>query len=161
MKTILIAIWAIVVAAPIRGDQEVPKIVSDFIFPRTDFSTLLEFVAKIANKTVVVPSEDELKLQTSLVLPGPIPKEKLRKVIESLLILEGFELVETKDELLLTKVLTEEQCAALNTALGRERLGPEDLLPRRRIVPRGPGEPEPRQWVVVRPPKNKIPNKSE
>lgn len=98
----------------------------------------------------MVSSEDDLKFQTSLVLPAPIAFVDVRKVIEALLMLEGYELVDGEKELQLKRILTEKQCEAFNKALGRIRSEPLDRLPMRRGLVRA-GE-APKQWVIVRPP---------
>lgn len=110
---------------------------------------MLEIVAKIANKQVIVTSEDDLKIQTSLVLPGPVSYENARKVIGALLMLEGYELVETGQELHLKRILTKEQCDAINKALERPRKVDDRPLPRQRVS--GRAEEAPKQWVLVRP----------
>ena len=147
MKTILSILLAGV--SLVQGDP--PKVATDpYMLPKSDFREVLEITAKIAGKPVVVSSEDELKIQTSLVLPAPIAFEDVRKVIGTLLMLEGYELVEGEKELQLKRILTEKQCEAFNKALGRVRSEPLERLPLRRVMGRA-GE-APKQWVIVRPP---------
>lgn len=150
MKAILITLISIVSIFPLQADPV--KGVSDYGYmePKAYFRNLLEIVAKNANKQVVVESEDVLKIQTSLVLPGPVSFENARKVIGALLMLEGYELVDKGDELHLQKILTKEQCVALNKALNRTRLDSSEPMPRQRVS--GRAEQAPKQWVIVRPP---------
>ena len=122
-----------------------------YFFPKASFRDLLEITAKIAHKQVIVSSEDELKINTSLVLAEPISRENARKVIGALLLLEGYELVEEGAELHLRQILTKEQCDAMNKALGRPRQEPEVRLPRQRVAA---GE-KPKEWIVIRPEQNK------
>ena len=148
MKTIL----SLLLACVSLVQAERPKVATeDYIMPRSDFWEVLAITARIAGKPVVVPSEDVLKIQTSLVLPAPIAFRDVRKVIEALLMLEGYELVDEETEIRLKKVLTEKQCEALNKALGRTRDEAGERFQRPRVLGR-PGSPPPKQWVIVREP---------
>jgi hypothetical protein len=149
MKTILIAFVATLYVLPLQADPAKGVGQHGYIMPKTYFREVLEIVAKIANKQVIVPSEDDLKIQTSLVLPGPVSYENARKVISTLLMLEGYELVESGQELHLKRILTKEQCDAFNKALERPRTVDDRPLPRQRVS--GRVEEAPKQWVVVRP----------
>ena len=123
-----------------------------YFFPKASFRDLLEITAKIAHKQVIVSSEDELKINTSLVLAEPISRENARKVIGTLLLLEGYELVEVGTELHLRQILTKAQCDAMNKALGRKRQEPEERLPFRQRAADGV---QPKEWIVIRPEQNK------
>lgn len=146
MKTILSLSLAIITLA--QGEQH--KVATeDYILPRSNFREILQIAAKIAGKPVVVASEDDLKIQTSLVLLAPIAFADVRKVIEALLMLEGYVLIDGEKELQMKRILSEKQCEALNESLGRVRRPPE-RLPLQRVSGRA-GE-APKQWVIVRPP---------
>jgi hypothetical protein len=148
MKTILSIL--LVGVSLLQGEPS--KVATEpYMLPKSNFREVLEITAKLAGKPVVVTSEDDLKIQTSLVLLAPIAFEDVRKVIAALLMLEGYELVETGQELHLQKILTKEQCDALNKALERTRVVDDRPLPRRRVS--GRAEEAPKQWVIVRPPK--------
>lgn len=130
---------------------ERPKVATyDYMLPKSNFREVLEITAQIAGKPVVVSSEDELNIQTSLVLPAPIAFEDVRKVIATLLMLEGYELVDGEKELQLKRILTDKQCEALNKALGRVRSEQPKNLPLRQVT--GRAGDAPKQWVIVRPP---------
>ena len=149
MKAFLFSLITLVLINHVQA--ELPKSIANlgYMEPKVGFRRLLEIVANIANKQVVVDSEDVLAIQTSLVLPGPVSYENARKVIDALLMLEGYELVAKGEELHLQRVLTKEQCDALNKALGKPRLE-DDHSPARQRVSGRAGE-VPKQWVVVRP----------
>lgn len=149
MKTILIALTAMFHVVPLHADPAKGALVHGYIMPKTYFREMLEIVAKIANKQVVVTSEDDLRIQTSFVLPGPVSHENARKAISALLMLEGYELVDTGQELHLKRILTKEQCDALNKALERPRPEEDRPLPRQRAS--GRAQPAAKEWVVVRP----------
>ncbi len=149
MKSILLVILAISAVVPLRADPAKGVVDHGYILPKSSFHEVLEIVAKIANKQVVATSEDDLMIRTSLVLTGPVSHENARKVINALLMLEGFELVEMGQELHLQRVLTKEQCEALNKALERPRPADDRRPPRQRVS--GRAEQGPKQWVIVRP----------
>lgn len=150
MKTILI----LMLAGLSLVQAERPKVATyDYMLPKSNFREVLEITAQIAGKPVVVSSEDELNIQTSLVLPAPVAFEDVRKVIATLLMLEGYELVDGEKELVLKRILTEKQCEALNKALGRTRSEKPERLPLRRAM--GPVGEAPKQWIIVRPPAEK------
>jgi type II secretory pathway component GspD/PulD (secretin) len=151
MKTILIAFLATLSVIPLRADPAKGVGGHAYNMPKACFREVLEIVAKIADKQVIVTSEDDLKIQTSLVLPGPVSSENARKVISALLMLEGYVLVESGQELHLKRVLTKEQCDALNKALERPRAQDDRPLPRQRAG--GRAEEAPKLWVIVRPAK--------
>ena len=133
---------------------ERPKVATyDYMLPKSNFREVLEISAQIAGKPVIVSSEDELNIQTSLVLPAPIAFEDVRKVIDTLLMLEGYELVDGEKELQLRRILTEKQCEAINKALGRVRSEQAEKLPLQRVM--GRAEEAPKQWVIVRPPEKR------
>jgi type II secretory pathway component GspD/PulD (secretin) len=147
MKTIVL----LMLAGVSLVQAERPKVATyDYMLPKSNFREVLEITAQIAGKPVVVSSEEELNIQTSLVLPAPIAFDDVRKVIATLLMLEGYELVDGEKELQLKRILTEKQCEALNKALGRMRSEQPEKLPLRRAMGRA-GE-APKQWVIVRPP---------
>jgi hypothetical protein len=150
MKTILIVIFTLASVVPLPANPS--KGIGDhgYILPKTYFREVLEIVATITNKQVIVTSEDDLKIQTSLVLPGPVSYENARKVIDALLRLEGYELVGKGNELHLQRILTREQCDALNKGLQRSRAVDDRPLPRQGASRRA--QEAPKQWVVVRPP---------
>ena len=152
MKHVLIAIISIMLASHSHAEPAKPAGGTGYMLPKTNFRELLEITAKIANKPVVVSSEDDLKISTSLVLPPPISFENARKAIGALLLLEGYELVEEGDELHLRKILTKEQCDAMNQALGRTRQEAPEKLPLRR-VPAGRAGEQPKEWILIRPEK--------
>jgi len=149
MKTILIALVATLYVVPLQADPVRGAGQHGYIMPKTNFREVLEIVAQIADRQVIVTSEDDLMIQTSLVLPGPVSYENARKVISALLILEGYELVESGQELHLKRILTQEQCDALNKALERPRTQDDRPLPRQRASRQA--EEAQKQWVVVRP----------
>lgn len=132
-------------AEPIKGVSD-----SGYIEPHLYFRDLLQHVAKILNKQVVVESEEVLRIETSLVVPGPVSFENIRKVIGALLMLEGYELVEKGDELHLQRILTKKQRDELNKALGRSLPATDPApMPRQRVS--GSADQTPREWVIVRP----------
>jgi len=147
MKTILLLMLA---GVSLMQAERPKEATNDYILPKSNFREILEITAQIAGKPVVVSSEDELKIPTSLVLPAPIAFEDVRKVIDTLLMLEGYELVDGAKELQLKRILTEKQCEAFNKALGRVRSEQPERLPLRRVMGRA-GEAT-KQWVIVRPP---------
>jgi hypothetical protein len=149
MKPILIALLVTLFVSPLQADRAKGVGEHGYMMPKACFREVLEIVAKIANKQVIVTSEDDLKIQTSLVLPGPVSYENARKVISALLTLEGYELVDNGQELHLKRILTKEQCDAFNKALERPRTVDNRPLPRQRV--NGRTAEAPKQWVIVRP----------
>lgn len=118
------------------------------VMPRTDFRSLLEILAQYEDKTVVVGSKEDLLRMTSVVIPGPVPFETLRKSIKAVLLVEGYELREVGQELHLHRVLTEEQTKALNESLGRTPQVPSELPTRGRS---SRGAQSSKEWVIIRP----------
>lgn len=133
MKTTLSLLFILVVAFPGRAYGEDKA--QDYIYPKLGFRELIRFVEAITKKKVEVEDEADLGRMTSLVLPNAKDNETTLKVLKALLLLEGFELAEAGDNLKLIRVLTDEQCTALNNALGRPGTWPKsEELPRERVI---------------------------
>lgn len=151
MKHILECILGILFALQLQAQPAKAVAAYGYFDPKASFRDLLEITAKIAHKQAIVSSEDELKITTSFVLPGPVSYENASKAIGALLLLEGYELVEEGAELHLRQILTKEQCDAMNKALGRPRQEPEVRLPCQRVA----AGVQPKEWIVIRPEQNK------
>jgi len=134
----------------VSASGEPAKGISDHgvVMPRTDFRTLFEVLAQYEDKVVVVGNKEDLQRMTSVVIPGPVPFDTLRKSIRAVLQVEGYELREVGQELHLHRVLTEEQTKALNEGLGRKQQPPSELPTRGRV---SRGAQPPKEWVIVRP----------
>ena len=163
MKLILLAAFFISLSGPHLGAQEpkpiTGKFVEPFILPKGDLRALLEIVAKIHDRQIVVANEKELDLGIPFMLPAPVSPDVVVKTVESVLLLEGYGLVDEAGEIHLRKLLTEEQCNALNKALGRVRGILPEQTAKRSIITLGPGgeviSEKPvtseKTWIVVRP----------
>lgn len=149
MKSLLTTIFTLVSVISLDAEPAKGMGAHGYMLPKTTFRDVLEIVANISNKQIVATAEEDLAIQTSLVLPGPVSFENARKVISSLLILEGYELVEKGEELHLQRILTKAQCDALNQALERPRPDSAQPLPRQRA--RGGIAEATKPGVVVRP----------
>lgn len=116
----------------------------DYIYPELQMDVLIRFVEAITHKKVEVEDPQVLARVTSLVLPKVEDDQTVLKVLKALLLLEGFELVDSGADLKLVRLLTDEQCTALNDALGRPGSRQEsDPVPREReLMPRQPLERE-------------------
>ena len=145
ITTLLLA--AMTSMASAQADVEFAKF--GYLEPRIHLKRLLEIAGEISGRQVIVTHEEDLKRTTSLVLPPPVSKATVQKVISALLLLEGFELVDEKDELHLRKVLTPEQRKALNDGLARPEAEPVE--PARERLPRGAQVKARKPWVVIRP----------
>jgi len=134
MKSTLPAILLFLVPPFDLGAQEPPgpsRVYTEpFVLPKGDLLTLLEIMARIMKKPIVVANERMLDLEIPLLLPAPVTEDVVRKTIASLLLLEGYEVAEVGGELRLKRILTDEQCDALNKALGRKR----GALPRGAVI---------------------------
>lgn len=133
MKLILTLLLTLVILFP--GSALGEDKGHDYIYPKLQFRELIRFVEAITRKKVEIENEADLGRMTSLVLPNAKDNETTLKVLKALLLLEGFELAETGDNLRLARVLTDEQCTALNNALGRPGTWPKvEELPRERGI---------------------------
>jgi len=163
MKPIFLA--ALFISLPIAfvGAQE-PKPITEkftvpFILPGGDLRTLIEVIAKIHDRPIVVPNKKELDLEIPFILLAPVSPDVVVKTAESLLLLEGYGLVEEAGEIHLRKILTEEQCNALNKSLGRVRGKLPEQTAKQSVITLGAGgeiiseesvNPG-KSWIIVRP----------
>jgi hypothetical protein len=121
--------------------------------PHESMRDMLARIATWSGKQVVVASEEDLKPVISLILPSPVSGKTVRKVIDALLLLEGYELIDSGEkEIHLHRILTPEQCAAINKGIGHIRIPPDKLPTRERVAvdSRG-GVIQPKELVVIRP----------
>ena len=129
------------------------KFSEPIILPLINMRDMLEHVAKWSGKQVVVASEEDLKPVMSLIIPAPVSVRTARKVIDALILLEGYELIDSgNNELYLHRILTPEQCEAINKGIGHVRLIPDKRQPRRRAAIDSNGDMIPtKELVVIRP----------
>ena len=129
-----------------------------YMLPRIDFRYLLEITGKMAGKKIVVASEDDLRWETSFVLPGPVSEKTALGAISAILLLEGFELHDAGDELQLRRVLTEQQVAKLKEGLEMAPSKKVEVLPLNRT---SAGSKPHESWVTIRPELGNGKNNSE
>jgi hypothetical protein len=156
MKSILTILFASLTICPFLSAQMLTdrfKFTDPIELPHVSMRDMLELVATWSGKRVVVASENDLNPTISLVLPAPVSGKTVRKVIDALLLLEGFELIDSGDkEIQLHRVLTPEQCDALNKGIGHIREAPGAKPTRGRVAvdPQGAVTPA-SELVVIRP----------
>jgi len=156
MKSILTILFASVTICPFLSGQMLTdrfKFTDPIELPHVSMRDMLELVATWSGKRVVVASENDLNPTISLVLPAPVSGKTVRKVIDALLLLEGFELIDSGDkEIHLHRVLTPEQCDALNMGIGHIREAPGAKPTRGRVAVDSQGAVTPTsELVVIRP----------
>jgi hypothetical protein len=154
MKPILLVILPLLILGhPLHAQNFKPApdpYTEPFFLPKGDLRTLIEISAKIQNRQIVVSNERELDLEIPFILLAPVSADTVKKTIDSVLLLEGYGLVEEAGELHLRKILTEEQCNALNKGLGKARATMPEQPVRREVIRLGPEVAE-KVWIIVRP----------
>lgn len=152
MKAAMLTVLLIVLSTGLRGaPPDAAQLRVDTHVRQADFRFILGLVSDFVHKPVIVTSEDDLKRQASFSITAPYSVGTLRKVIDAILICEGYELVEEPNEMRLRRVLTDAQCDVLNRSIGRQRLEPLKELPIRVVGPLRAGDPPPKQRVIIRP----------
>lgn len=157
MKSSILA--ALVFVTPVTGlrAQDIPRtgeFSEPITLPKGDLLALLEILAAIEGRPIIVPNERILDLPMPLMLAAPVSYDAVRKTIGSVLLLEGYEVVEAGEELKLKQFLTDEQCDQLNKSLGRKRSSlPERPVIRMRSNPDGSTSPyvPDQKKIIVRP----------
>lgn len=138
MKSILTILFASLTVCPVISAQMLTdsfKFTDPIELHHVSMRDMLGLVATWSGKRVVVASESDLTPTVSLVLPAPVSGETVRKVIEALILLEGYELIDSGDkEIHLHRVLTPEQCDAINKGIGHIREAPGAKPTRARIA---------------------------
>ncbi len=158
MKYLMLAALVFVTQVhQLQGRDAIPaagEFMEPIILPKGDLLSLLEILASLEGRPIVVPDERILDLPMPLMLAAPVSYDAARKAIASVLFLEGYEVVEAGGDLKLKRILTEEQCALLNKGLGRTRgTLPEKPVIRMRSNPDGSTSPyvmDPKK-IIVRP----------
>ncbi len=151
MKALLFAAIApLLLAAPASAAGEANEKLNDFgfLYPKATLRDLLEIAGELAGKKVAVSNEEDLKIEATFNLPGPVKNGTALKALSSLLMLEGFELVDSGKELELRRVLTPDQVKALREGLHLPATT-KDQQPMARPRSRGDGDSESR--IVVKP----------
>ncbi len=118
--------------------------------PKIDLRLVLQLISQHENKLVVVDSEEVLKRETSIIIPGELAREDFRKILDAIILLEGYALEEHGEELHVIQILSAKQCDKFNEGLGRVRPAPIKELIRQRTA-RGRSTGKQTIGVVVRP----------
>ena len=156
MKSILTILAASVIFCTSLSAQMLTEsytFTEPFSLSHVSMRDMLEYVARWSGKQVVVASEDDLKPVISLILPSPVSGRTVRKVIDSLLLLEGYEMVDTGEtEIHLHRILTPEQCSAINKGIGHIRIVQDRMPTRDRVAVDSRGVVIPtKELVIIRP----------
>ncbi|MBN8459458.1 MAG: hypothetical protein J0M04_16645 [Verrucomicrobia bacterium] len=156
MKAILTILVSFVTISPFLRAQMLTdgfEFTEPIEMPHTSMRDMLGRIATWSGKQVVVASEEDLKPVISLILPSPVSGGTVRKVIDALLLLEGYELIESGEkEIHLHRILTPEQCAAINKGIGHIQIPPDKLPARERVAVDSRGAVIPtKELVVIRP----------
>ncbi len=119
-------------AAPLHG--EAPATI-ELNYPRLTLGELLGLQSELNQKNVIVRDRGVLKKELALDIPGELDRETAIKVIEAVLVLEGYELVEKDGEFHLTRLLGEDERRALWLSLDEGPRPPGDEDPPKTPVP--------------------------
>lgn len=119
-------------AAPLHG--EAPATI-ELHYPRLTFGELLGLQSELNQRNVIVSDRGVLKKELALDIPGELDRETAIKVIEAVLVLEGYELVDKNGEFHLTQLLKEDERRALWQSLDEGPRPPGDEDPPKTPVP--------------------------